>query len=47
MLQELGTGESENKQEDGEQAAVSEGDVQPQGIFRGRKDSTSTDQGQV
>lgn len=42
-----GTGETENKQKDGEQAAVSEGDVQPQGIFRVRKDSTSKDQGQI
>lgn len=37
MLQEQ-VEESENKQEDGEEAPVSEGDVQPQGIVRGRKD---------
>lgn len=42
-----GTGGSENKQEHADQAAVPEGDVQPKGIFKGKKDSTSRDQGQV
>lgn len=44
MLQETGTEEAE-KQSNGKPAAVSEGNTQPERIFKGRKDSTEKGSG--